>query len=117
VLLFLYKPKTNSHAFTLLVITNLFHVFEEYLGNTTVYSIEGIILNWVYPLLNVKYEPDYSVTDHDSIQNSLGDILSGFVGTLFIFAYNFMNLDIHKLLSIYLILLFPILVNVANRMN
>jgi hypothetical protein len=54
----------------ILLIINILHIIEDILENTTSYGIESIIKRIDGP------------SDNDSLKNFIGDIVSGFLGSL-----------------------------------
>src|SRR3989304_7139769 len=44
-------------AILLMIILTLVHIFEEYLGNTTRLSLEGVTIDNIYPLINPNFDP------------------------------------------------------------
>ena len=84
-LTFLIKQNFSNQTTLLLALLgfafiHIFHFIDEYLGNLTTYSPEGL-------LRNIFYKDDNKPTDNDSIQNSFGDIISGFIGLLLILSF------------------------------
>src|SRR3990172_5427878 len=51
----------------LLVIVNLLHILEEILGNTVWWNFEGILANYVFPIIEPRYKQWSYVTDHDTL--------------------------------------------------
>lgn len=75
----IYPGKLNQTGIIIcLVITNVLHAFEDFLENKTIFSVEGLVSR----LFNCR-NPDFlDHMDHDTLQNFLGDIMSGFIGTI-----------------------------------
>jgi len=75
-----YANRENKIIYALIAVglIHIYHFIDEYLGNFTTYSPEGIVRD----LLSNKESG--KPTDNDSIQNSFGDIISGFIGSLIV---------------------------------
>jgi len=70
-----------------MIILTLVHIFEEYLGNTTRLSLEGVTIDNIYPLINPNFDPKFRNIDNDYMENSIGDVLAGFISTGLIIIY------------------------------
>jgi hypothetical protein len=71
----------------LMLFLNIAHAIEEYLGNTTRLSLEGVVIDNIGPLFNPKMKPEKRQIDNDYLQNTIGDILSGIIATILIYFY------------------------------
>ena len=68
--------KTNN--INAILLANIIHIIEEYLENTSIFSIEGILAK----ICNCRNNLFLDYMDHDSLQNSMGDNICAFLGTL-----------------------------------
>jgi hypothetical protein len=68
-------------------MVTLLHIVEEYLGNTSKISLEGVVVDYIGPLLDPKIDPSLRGLDGDYIQNSIGDVLSGMIACALIILY------------------------------
>ena len=76
-----------KEAILLGIFITILHILEEYYGNTTKISIEGIAIDYLGPLFNKKINPKKREIDNDYIDNSIGDVLSGVIATILIILY------------------------------
>lgn len=83
----LLKIASVKGAILLTFILAIFHGIEEYLGNTTKISLEGIVIDNLGPLIDPKVNPKNREIDDDYLENSIGDVLSGVVACLLIIMY------------------------------
>jgi hypothetical protein len=60
---------------------------EEYLGNTTKISAEGIVIDNIAPFIDPKINVKNREIDNDYLENSIGDVLSGSVSCALIIMY------------------------------
>jgi len=82
------KIKVLKNVIILGVILTLLHIVEEYLGNTSKISLEGIIIDNIGPIIidpNINF--NLRKLDNDYLDNSIGDILSGIISTILIISY------------------------------
>lgn len=78
---------TLESAILLNVLITILHTTEEYLGNTTRLSFEGIVIDYISPLIDPKIKPELRGIDNDYLQNSIGDVVSGIICCSFIIWY------------------------------
>lgn len=71
----------------LIVFLTLLHAIEEYLGNTSRISLEGVVTDYIGPKLDSRIKPHKREIDNDYLQNSIGDVLSGVIACLLIVWY------------------------------
>jgi hypothetical protein len=76
-----------THAIILAVIVTILHSIEEYLGNTSRISLEGIVADYIGPLIDSRIDPTMREIDNDYLDNSIGDILSGIISCVMIIIY------------------------------
>tara|TARA_B100000073_G_scaffold170218_1_gene140738 strand:+ start:3684 stop:4142 length:459 start_codon:yes stop_codon:yes gene_type:complete len=80
VILFLFInrlfPKLTN--ITNLILINILHVIEDYIENVSTISIEGLTSK----LVNCRNDLFLSPTDHDTLQNYLGDNIAFFIGSI-----------------------------------
>lgn len=81
------KIKSIKGALFLLVLLTVIHGIEEYFGNTRLLSLEGIFIDYLGPIVNPKIDIRLRGPDNDYLQNSIGDVLSGFIATVLIILY------------------------------
>lgn len=60
---------------------------DEYYGNTSLNSIEGIFIDNIGVFVNPKIQTELRTPDNDYLQNTIGDIVSGLISNLLIFGY------------------------------
>lgn len=99
------KIQKLKYAVILALVLTLIHILEEYLGNTSRISLEGLFIDYIGPLINPRIKTELRELDNDYLQNSIGDVLSGLLSNILIIAY---WLKYKKIPYIYL--LFSILV-------
>ena len=73
----------------LLIILTLLHILEDYFGNTSKISLEGIVIDYIGPIIDPQIDPSVRGIDNDYIENSIGDVLSGVISCLLIILYQF----------------------------
>ena len=100
------KIKKLKYAVGLAFLLTLIHIIEEYLGNTSRISLEGLFIDYIGPLINPRIKTELRKLDNDYIENSIGDVLSGLLSNILIIGY---WLKYKKIPYIYL--LFSILVS------
>lgn len=83
----LLKIKHTNQAIKLCIFLTILHVFEEYLGNTNKYSLEGVVIDNIGPLIDSKVNPKLRKIDNDYLDNSIGDVLSGVISCVLIIIY------------------------------
>ncbi len=83
----LLKINNLKDAIVLTSILTIIHVIEEYFGNTTKLSLEGIVIDNIGPIFNPRVNPKNRKIDDDYLQNSIGDVLSGVIACLLIIWY------------------------------
>mgnify|MGYP001284290882 CR=1 FL=1 len=81
------KLNKIKHIILTTVILSIIHIIEEYFGNTQRLSIEGIVIDYIGPLINKKIDPSLREIDNDYLDNSIGDILSGLFSNILIILY------------------------------
>lgn len=81
------KIKTLKHSVLLTSLLTAIHITEEYFGNTSKFSLEGIIIDNLGPIFNPKIDVTLRKPDDDYIDNSIGDVTSGLLSCLFIIYY------------------------------
>lgn len=81
------KIKTLKQALSLTTVLTVLHVIEEYFGNTSRISFEGIIIDNLGPIVNPKIDVSLRQPDNDYLDNSIGDVFSGLLSCLFIVYY------------------------------
>lgn len=75
----------------LLCLITLIHIMEEYLGNTTRKSMEGIVIDYIAPIFDPKIKPELRGIDNDFLQNSIGDVFAGVLSSGFVAWYSARN--------------------------
>lgn len=75
----LLNISTVPDALILCTIVTILHGIEEYQGNTSRLSIEGIVADTIGPLVDPKVNPENREIDNDYFQNSIGDVTSGLI--------------------------------------
>ncbi len=108
----LFEIKDIKHSIFLGLILTSIHIGEEYLGNTSRTSLEGIVIDNLGPLVDPKLKPEKRKIDNDYFDNSIGDVLSGFISNVLIilFWYKF-----GKLPYFYFLLSIPIGLNLLSN--
>lgn len=106
------KIKELKYSFLIFVILSFIHTIEEYLGNTSRISMEGIVIDNICPLLNTKIKPEKREIDNDYLDNSIGDVLSGMLSNLLIILYWY---KFNKLPYFYLLGFLPIFLNLLSH--
>ena len=81
------KLKKFKHTMLVTIILTVLHIIEEYVGNIYRLSIEGIVIDYLGPLINKKIDPSLRKIDNDYLDNSIGDIISGIVANILIILY------------------------------
>ena len=80
------KIRSIKSALLLTVVLTLLHIIEEYLGNTSKYSLEGIVIDNLGPVINPKIDPKLRRPDND-LENSIGDVTAGLIANLLLVFY------------------------------
>lgn len=108
----LLEIKDIRHSITLLLVLTMIHIIEEYFGNTSRVSMEGIVIDNLGPIINPRLKPEKREIDNDYIDNSIGDVLSGMTSNILIilFWYKYGVLPYW-----YLLLFFPIFTNLLSH--
>lgn len=108
----LLKIKKIKHSIILFLVLTLLHVIEEYLGNMSRISLEGIVIDNLGPIINQRVKPEKRKIDNDYLDNSLGDVISGIISNILIilFWYKYKSLP-----YLYLILFFPVFTNLLSH--
>ena len=83
----LLKIKKLKHALILAGVLTIFHVIEEYHGNTSRVSLEGWFVDYIGPIINPRIKPNLRGIDNDYLQNSIGDVFSGLLSNVLIILY------------------------------
>jgi len=78
---------TLKSAIILCLIVTLLHIVEEYFGNTSRISTEGVVIDYIGPMFDPEINPELRPIDNDYLENSIGDILSGIVSCVLIIMY------------------------------
>lgn len=94
------------------IFLTFIHILEEYFGNTSRISLEGIFVDKLGPLIDSKININLRSPDNDYIDNSIGDVLSGIVSNILIviFWYKY-----NKLPYFYLLLSIPVLYSLNTK--
>ena len=108
----LFEIKELKYSLLLFVILTCIHTIEEYLGNTTRKSLEGLVFDNIGPIVDKKVKPENRKIDNDYLDNSIGDILSGVLSNLLIILYWY---NFKKLPYFYLLGIFPIFINLLSH--
>ncbi len=74
-------------AFRLVVILTVLHALEGYIDNISRFSLQGIITYYIGPLIDPKINPAKIHPDNDTLDNSIGDVISGLIACLLIVGY------------------------------
>lgn len=89
ILLIIFKVKTSKTALKWFVVINVLHTIEEFLENLGPFNAEN-----AFKQLFLRKMPDGSpnedlknVKDNDYLDNSIGDVISGIVGSGLVFLY------------------------------
>jgi hypothetical protein len=83
----LLQIKTVKYAILLSLFISILHGIEEYLGNTTKYSLEGFFGDYIAPLFFTNIDVTKRTIDNDYLENSIGDVLSGVIACILIIIY------------------------------
>ena len=108
----IFKIKTVKYSILLIIILTLLHIIEEYLGNNSRISLKGLVIDYIGPLLDNKIKIKKRELDNDSIQNSIGDVLSGILSNILIFYYWYY---FNKLPYIYILGRIPIYIDLMKK--
>ena len=81
------RLKKINHMIILTGILTFLHIIEEYLGNTQKVSLEGIVADYIGPLIDKRIDPSLREIDNDYLDNSIGDVFSGFFSCVLIILY------------------------------
>ena len=108
----LFEIKDLKYSILLFIILTSIHTIEEYLGNTTRTSLEGIVFDNLGPIIDTNVKPEKRKIDNDYLDNSIGDILSGVLSNLLIILYWY---NFKKLPYFYLLGVFPIFINLLSH--
>ena len=81
------KIKYINQALILTGILTLLHSTEEYFGNIGLFSLEGIFIDNIGPIVNPKIDIKLREPDNDYLDNSIGDVLSGLTSNIIILLY------------------------------
>lgn len=110
-----YKKTLDTKGIIItLFITNFLHAFEDYLENITIndisYSLEGALSR-----LGKCQNPRFlDHMDHDPLQNFLGDVISGIIGSLIalyvIKQYKFRISNIYILIIVLIIIILHLII-------
>jgi len=76
-----------KNALLIMLVVTIGHMIEEYFGNTSRISLEGIVIDNIGPIIDPKIEPSLRTPDNDYIDNSIGDIISGIISNVLIIWY------------------------------
>jgi hypothetical protein len=82
-----FQIKNLRNALILAGVLTGIHIIEEYLGNTSKISLEGLFVDYIGPLINPKIKTELRELDNDYLQNSIGDVLSGLLSNILIICY------------------------------
>ena len=108
----LLNIKSIKYIILLCILLTIIHIIEEYLGNTNRLSIEGIVIDNLGPIIDSKIKPQLREIDNDYLDNSIGDVFSGFLSNILIIIF---WLKYKKLPYYYLIGIIPILINLLSK--
>ena len=108
----LLNIKDIKHSITLFIILSIVHTIEEYLGNTSKISLEGIFIDTLGPLVDPKVKPEKREIDNDYIENSIGDVVSGMISNILIVIYWY---KFGSLPYWYLLLFIPVFANLLSH--
>lgn len=76
-----------TQSLYVVVLIGILHMIEEYLGNTSKISLEGLVIDYIGPLIDPKIDPSLRKIDNDYLENSIGDVLIGVISCLIISIY------------------------------
>jgi hypothetical protein len=93
-------------AIILTIILTLIHTKEEILGNTSLLSGEGIVIDNIGPIFDPKIKPELREYDNDYLDNSIGDVLSGLILCILIIIY----WKAYNILPYWILYLFPLII-------
>lgn len=82
-----FKVTKIDTAVKIAILLTIGHAIEEYLGNTSRISIEGVFIDNIGPLIDSKIKPENRKINNDTIYNSIGDVLSGVICCILIVFY------------------------------
>ncbi len=102
-------------AISLLLLLTFLHAVEEYLDNVGKFSLQGIIIDKIGPLIDKKIDPANRGPDNDYLDNSVGDVLSGSLACIVIIIY---WLIFNRLpVAVYILLLIPVMYLMLRKRN
>ena len=107
----IFEIKEIKQSIILFLILTLLHLIEEYLGNTSKISLEGIVIDNLGPIIDTKIKPEKRKIDNDYIDNSIGDVLAGMISNALIILYWY---KFKSLPYFYLLLFFPVFANLLS---
>ena len=83
----IFRIKTIKQASIIILVLTFIHVLEEYFGNTIMFSLEGLFVDYIGPIINPKINTKLREIDNDYIQNSIGDVIAGLLSNILILLY------------------------------
>lgn len=81
------KIKSMKHAIILLLVLTFLHGIEDYLGNIGTFNLEGVFIDTLAPIFDPKVDISLRGKDNDYMDNTIGDVLSGFGSCVLIILY------------------------------
>ena len=82
-----FKIKSLKYSIILTSIFTLLHILEEYFGNIGLFSLEGLFIDYIGPIINPKINVKLRKKDNDYLDNSIGDVISGLSSNILIVLY------------------------------
>ena len=108
----LLNIKNIKEAILLCILITILHAIEEYSGNREKKSVEGVVINHIGPLIIPEIKPEKREIDNDYLDNSIGDVLSGFIANILIILY---WCKYNKLPYFYIIGLVPVIIHLFTK--
>ena len=113
---YLLGIKTLNSALVLTLVLTLVHVIEEYFGNTSRISIEGVVIDSIGPIINPRIRPELREPDNDYLQNSIGDVLAGLIGNLLILGYWYYTGELPYFYLVFVVVILAMLLSKSSML-
>jgi len=116
ILHYLLKISNLKSALILTGVLTLLHIVEEYFGNTSRISFEGIVIDNLGPVINPKIDPKLRRPDNDYLQNSIGDVISGLIANLLVLGYWYHFNELPWFYLIFLVVIIAMLLSKSSML-